>query len=66
MRWSVKVGDLVKDYEENDVGIIIGLIKTFPRQVVIRWNRTTMTEFFDWEGFEDLSYNRLEVVNESR
>ncbi len=62
----MKVGDLVKDYEENDVGIIIGLIKTFPRQVVIRWNRTTMTEFFDWEEFEDLSYNRLELVNESR
>ncbi len=49
----MKVGDLVKDYEENDVGIIIGLIKTFPRQVVIRWNRTTMTEFFDWEEFEE-------------
>jgi hypothetical protein len=62
----VKVGDLVKDYEENDVGIILGLIKTFPRQVVIRWNRTTMTEFFDWEEFEDLSYNRLELISESR
>ncbi len=59
----MKVGDLVKDYEENDAGIIIGLIKTFPRQVVIRWNRTTMTEFFGWEEFEDLSYNRLEVVS---
>ena len=62
----MKVGDLVKDYEENDVGIIIGLIKTFPRQVVVRWNRTTMTEFFDWEEFEDLSYNRLELFSASR
>ena len=62
----MKVGDLVKDYDENDIGIIVGLIRTFPRQVVVRWNRATMTEFFVWEEFEDLSYNRLELISESR
>ena len=62
----MQIGDLVKDHEENDIGIIIGLIKTFPRQVVVRWNHATMTEFFDWEEFEDLSYNRLELLSEGR
>ena len=62
----MKVGDLVKCYQADSFGLIVGLIRTFPRQVVVRWNQTTEIEFFDWDEFEDLSYNRLEVINESR
>ena len=62
----MKVGDLVKCYQTDSFGLIVGLIRTFPRQVVVRWNQTTEIEFFDWDEFEDLSYNRLEVINESR
>ena len=62
----MKVGDLVRCYQTDDFGLIVGLIRTFPRQVVVRWNQTTEIEFFDWDEFEDLSYNRLEVINASR
>ena len=62
----MKVGDLVKCYQADSFGLIVGLIRTFPRQVVVRWNQTTEIEFFDWDEFEDLSYNRLEVINASR
>ena len=62
----MKVGDLVKCYQTDSFGLIVGLIRTFPRQVAVRWNQTTEIEFFDWDEFEDLSYNRLEVINESR
>ena len=62
----MKVGDLVKCYQADTFGLIVGLIRTFPRQVVVRWNQTTEIEFFDWDEFEDLSYNRLEVINASR
>ncbi len=62
----MKVGDLVKCYQADSFGLIVGLIRTFPRQVVVRWNQTTEIEFFDWDEFEDLSYNRLEVISESR
>ena len=62
----MKVGDLVKCYQTDSFGLIVGLIRTFPRQVVVRWNQTTEIEFFDWDEFEDLSYNRLEVINASR
>ncbi len=62
----MKVGDLVKCYQTDSFGLIVGLIRTFPRQVAVRWNQTTEIEFFDWDEFEDLSYNRLEVINASR
>ena len=62
----MKVGDLVKCYQADSFGLIVGLIRTFPRQVAVRWNQTTEIEFFDWDEFEDLSYNRLEVINASR
>jgi len=62
----MKVGNLVKCYQTDSFGLIVGLIRTFPRQVVVRWNQTTEIEFFDWDEFEDLSYNRLEVINASR
>ena len=62
----MKVGDLVKCYQADSFGLIVGLIRTFPRQVVVRWNQTTEIEFFDWDEFDDLSYNRLEVINASR
>ena len=62
----MKVGDLVKCYQTASIGLIVGLIRTFPRQVAVRWNQTTEIEFFDWDEFEDLSYNRLEVINASR
>ena len=62
----MKVGDLVKCYQADSFGLIVGLIRTFPRQVAVRWNQTTEIEFFDWDEFEDLSYNRLEVISESR
>ena len=62
----MKVGNLVKCYQTDSFGLIVGLIRTFPRQVVVRWNQTTETELFDWDEFEDLSYNRLEVISESR
>ena len=62
----MKVGDLVKCYQTDSFGLIVGLIRTFPRQVAVRWNQTTELEFFDWDEFEDLSYNRLEVINASR
>ena len=62
----MKVGDLVKCYQTDSFGLIVGLIRTFPRQVAVRWNQTTEIEFFDWDEFEDLSYNRLEVISESR
>ena len=62
----MKVGNLVKCYQTDSFGLIVGLIRTFPRQVVVRWNQTTEIEFFDWDEFEDLSYNRLEVISESR
>ena len=62
----MKVGNLVKCYQTDSFGLIVGLIRTFPRQVAVRWNQTTEIEFFDWDEFEDLSYNRLEVINASR
>ena len=62
----MKVGDLVKCYQADSFGLIVGLIRTFPRQVVVRGNQTTEIEFFDWDEFEDLSYNRLEVISERR
>ena len=62
----MKVGDLVRCYQTDDFGLIVGLIRAFPRQVAVRWNQTTETELFDWDEFEDLSYNRLEVISESR
>ena len=62
----MKVGDLVKCYQTDSFGLIVGLIRTFPRHVAVRWNQTTEIEFFDWDEFEDLSYNRLEVINASR
>ena len=62
----MKVGNLVRCYQTNDFGLIVGLVRTFPRQVAVRWNQATEIELFDWNEFEDLSYNRLEVINESR
>ena len=62
----MKVGDLVKCYQTDSFGLIVGLIRTFPRQVAVRWNQTTEIAFFDWDEFEDLSYNRFEVINASR
>ena len=62
----MRVGDLVRCYQTERFGLIVGLIRTFPRQVAVRWNQTTEIEFFDWDEFEDLSYNRLEVSNASR
>ena len=62
----MRVGDLVRCYQTDSFGLIVGLIRTFPRQVAVRWNQTTEIEFFDWDEFEDLSYNRLEIISESR
>jgi len=62
----VQVGDLVKCFQTNDFGLIVGLVRTFPRQVAVKWCQTTKTELFDWDEFEDLSYNRLEVISASR
>ena len=62
----MKVGDLVRCYQTDNFGLIVGLVRTFPRQVAVRWNQTTEIELFDWNEFEDLSYNRLEVISESR
>ncbi len=62
----MKVGDLVRCFQTNDFGLIVGLVRTFPRQVAVKWNQATKTELFDWEEFEDLSYNRLEIISESR
>ena len=62
----MQVGDLVKCFQTNDLGLIVGLVKTFPRQVAVKWNQAAKTELFDWDEFEDLSYNRLEVISASR
>ena len=66
----MKVGDLVKYWghtsDENDVGIIIGLVKTFPRQVWVQWSKETCAEKWPLEDFEDLCHTDIEVINESR
>ena len=63
----MKVGDLVKyNGYGADWGLIVGLIKTFPRQVVVKWNKDSQPAYFDWEEFEDRCHNLFEVISERR
>ena len=66
----MKVGDLVKYWgytdEENDTGLIIGLIKSYPRQVVVQWFKNSQLAYFAWEEFESLLHNDIEVISEGR
>ncbi len=66
----MKVGDLVKYWgytdEENDTGLITGLIKSHPRQVVVQWFKYSQLAYFTWEEFESLLHNDIEVISEGR
>ena len=57
----MQVGDLVK-LKDN----VVPLIGSSDKLGIVRCNQTAETELFDWDEFEDLSYNRLEVVSASR
>ena len=67
----MKVGDLVRSWvAHNDgVGIIIGFVRTYPREVVIRWfgKGHPSQHYIPREDFEDdLRLGNMEIINEAR
>ena len=62
----MKVGDLVRWTgfidEENDVGLIIKLFRTWPRRVVVQWSKDTSPEIYDWDDFNNLREYEIEVI----
>ena len=66
----MKIGNLVRSWvAHNDgVGIIIGLVHTYPREVVVRWfgKGYPSKHYIPREDFEDsLRLGNLEIISES-
>ena len=50
----------------TDLGIIVGLINVYPREVIIKWSKQTDVVFYTREVFEEwLDCGDIEMISES-